>query len=167
MPLSKKTVALPLIIGLTLAAAVYATSNLGIIEIRGVFEPEAEVSPSRITLDLGRVTEANGSRTFQDVGKLVINTDKDMVKFRLDKQATGITGDLKILVNGMAQVGEQTIQMPCLLSNAFCYRIEALLPGYDAPMEFARGEYPIDITLNWIVVKGSGSISLTLLIESE
>lgn len=54
------------------------------------------------------------------------------------------------------------ITMPCAISvNEPCYRILALIPGYDAPMKIDEGAYTAKLSLNWSA-RGSGVIRAAL-----
>lgn len=58
--------------------------------------------------------------------------------------------------------GSYRISMPCAISaNEPCYRVLALLPGYDVPMKIDGGIYEVKLSLDWWA-RGSGYIQVML-----
>jgi len=57
--------------------------------------------------------------------------------------------------------------MPCLYSNIECFRVQAVIPGFDAPVLIPRGRYSASLELSWHSASGEGSLKLKLGIVRE
>ncbi|MCX8135719.1 hypothetical protein [Pyrobaculum aerophilum] len=110
--------------------------------IRGVVKISTdgvEMEPAELQLDLAEICSGKEVR----VG--AIRAEKPVeIKFSVQtatKSAGGnvtVAGGLKArLVGGQ----EYVIHMPCAVATGPCYRIMVIIPGYDAPLEIAPGNY--------------------------
>jgi hypothetical protein len=152
-----------------LAAIVLGYTYTSIV---GVFNVEVKVNvppgtePVKIVLE---VNTSKGSRTYEDVARIVVSEDTGVVFKLLNSEARG---DFSIAVSGQAilkgENGSYTINMPCLyVKDTTCYRIDMIIPGYDQPLHLPKGEYNVTLTLNWADAKGEGTLVLEIAAVQE
>lgn len=70
-------------------------------------------------------------------------------------------GNFSIVVNGVLTLESENkayvIEMPCMVViGTSCYRIMAIIPGWDAPMPIEEGTYEVSLKLTWNKASGSG-----------
>ncbi|HWQ17419.1 MAG TPA: hypothetical protein VNL13_06285 [Sulfolobales archaeon] len=174
MERAKKIGIIVLAISLISIATAYALNNLvGVINIGGTFSliKKAEMIPSTVNIDLGVISESQGSRSFDNIAKLVVrNSAKIIAKASPTQGYTPVSGNLSLIINAEMTLSsgnkKYVIQMPCLHSIGECYRILVLIPGYDAPMDIDPGEYSVSLKINW-TAQGSGNANVNLAIQIE
>lgn len=131
--------------------------------------PKAEtiVQPGgTITLDLGSIVKDKGCKEYPNIAKLVIAKKKTKIVLKAEGE---ITGNLKVAVNTIVQIGNITILMPCSYYNIrSCIRVMMIIPGYDEPLEIGEGTYPVSVKICWLKESGSGTLKLKLkVVERE
>ena len=160
---SRRLVVAVLLIGL-IATAIAAYTVLKIIRV----EVEVKVPPETITVELV-VDSPEGSRVFEDVA--VLELDR-VSKIRFKLLRADSEGRFKISISGKAILssagGEEVVTMPCLYTlNTTCYRVQVVIPGYDAPLELPPGRYTVDLELSWKGASGEGRVILEIGIVEE
>lgn len=153
----------------TLAAIVLGYTYINVLEL---FKVEMKVNvpgpsePVRVILD---VNTSRGSRTYENIARIVVSEDTGIVFKLLSSEAKG---NFSIAVSGQVVLkGEDrsyTIDMPCLyVKDTACYRIQMIIPGYDQPLHLPKGEYNVTLTLNWADAKGEGTLVLEIAAVQE
>lgn len=156
------------VILLVIAAAVLVAGVLYAVNwYYTVFNIHGEVSTGeggyRVINMALNITVPEGSKAFPSIAWLDAGNNTG-VWFRVI--GSDIRGDMKIAVNGKAilrSAGRSyTINMPCLLvKNMPCYRIQMLIPGYDAPLRIMPGNYSVTLILTWRA-EGRGEFNIEL-----
>lgn len=161
--------------------AVYAAYNpVGVIRIWGAFSlaKKIEMIPDSVNIDLGVIKDNMGTRSFDNIAKLVVrNTSKIIAKVGATQTVTATvapTGDnasgeaLHLIMHGEITLDsgskKYVIQMPCLYSIGDCIRILVLIPGYDAPMNIDPGEYSVSFKISW-TAQGSGNVNININVQ--
>ncbi len=152
-------------------AIVYSLNNLvGVIRIGGIFSlaKKVEMNPSIINIDLGVISEGQGSRSFDNIAKLIVRNSSKIIAKASPTQGYASSGEnISLIINGEITLSNNknyVIQMPCLYSIGGCYRILVLIPGYDAPMDIDPGEYTVSLKISW-TAQGSGKVDVNLSIQ--
>ncbi|MEM2203831.1 MAG: hypothetical protein QXI22_05685 [Sulfolobales archaeon] len=151
---------------------VYSLNNpVGVIRIGGIFSlaKKVEMNPSMVNIDLGVISEGQGSKSFDNVAKLIVrNSSKIMAKASPTHGYSPSGDNISLIINGEITLSgsnkKYIIQMPCLYSIGGCYRILVLIPGYDAPMDIDPGEYTVNLKISW-TAQGSGKVDVNLSIQ--
>ncbi|MEM4933454.1 MAG: hypothetical protein QXN82_01180 [Desulfurococcaceae archaeon] len=130
------------------------------INIRGTVNVTTPIVIERgIELD---ITTEKGSEVL-DLGVVEIPRNGTI---QVRAQLVECSGDFKLLLDGTIEIRSENrvyrISMPCLAGiNEPCYRIMAVIPGYDEPMPIEKGKYNITLILKW-TASGRGSFYLKI-----
>ncbi len=162
-------------LGLVLGASVlaYGLSDLvGSIVVTGVFRIDSDrvsMEPREIKIDLGVVSEARGSKVFRDIAVLRVYRESQILfKPSIHSSEKDIPEGLNLAVSATVELAGEgrsyRVVMPCIYSIGPCYRILAIIPGYDAPMAVEPGEYRLTLTISW-EASGSGEVPAGFTIE--
>lgn len=117
------------------------------------------------------VTSPDGSIVFEDVATITVPEDYPYI--RLEPTLLRLDEGLALTLNGRAimkspESGRSyTVNMPCMIAvEEQCYRIQSILPGYDAPLKVKPGVYTLNIALSWRA-KGRGTLKLRIIIRQD
>lgn len=116
--------------------------------------------PRAYTIDLA-IREPEGTLT-RPLGSLSLPATCLVVK----TEHAGYSGNLTLIISGklviMSPNSTYAISMPCMLAiGEPCYRVMALIPGYDVPLCVEPGDYSLELTLTWRA-SGRGSFTARL-----
>lgn len=122
--------------------------------------------PNNIDIDLGVITENSGTKSFENIAKLVVKNSTYIIV-----EANGyykqpinlfliISGDLILKSDN----NEYVIHMPCLYQTRECVRIMAIMPGYDVPIKIEPGTYNVSLKISW-TARGSGKAEISFSIN--
>lgn len=132
--------------------------NVFNVNIKGTVNvPTPSVMERDIELN---ITTEKGS-TKLNLGVVEIPRDGTI---QIKVQLLEYSGDLKLLLNGVIEMRSESrgykINMPCMVNiNEPCYRIMAVMPGYDEPMPIEKGKYNVTLILEW-TASGTGNFYL-------
>jgi len=157
---------------LVVGLVAYGLNRLvGVIDIMGTFSihSNVEMIPSRVQVDLGIIDAPQGSKTYNNIARLVVRNSTEII-VRVETTGKGAqagTGLSVIIAGRLSLEGggrSYSIAMPCLYTNTECARILILIPGYDAPMPIEKGEYNVSLELSW-TAEGTGEVPVELSIQ--
>lgn len=95
-----------------------------------------------------------------------INIPRNM-SIQIKRELVNYEEQIKLILGGVLELKSEKenykITMPCLVNiNEQCYRIAAIIPGYDVPLNIASGKYNVSLILTW-KASGRGSFYLKLI----
>ncbi|MEM0239970.1 MAG: hypothetical protein QXQ03_04760 [Candidatus Nezhaarchaeales archaeon] len=121
------------------------------VGLRGV------VSVPYKVFDIDIVVDRESGMASYDLGKIEVPNGSIIAKTALLERE----GNFSIVVNGVLTLKSDNkayvIEMPCMIViSTSCYRIMAIIPGWDAPMPIEEGMYEVSLKLTWNKASGSG-----------
>lgn len=137
---------------LAIVAVIAGTATLVLgVGLRGIVSV-----PSRV-FDIDLIVDRDSGEAFYSLGRVEIPDGNVMVKVILVEHE----GNFSIVVNGVLMLKSETrayvIDMPCaIVIGAPCFRIMAIIPGWDEPMHVEGGVYDVNLKLTWSKASGSG-----------
>lgn len=139
-------------------------AGIGVVgsSIRGIVKISAdgvEMEPAELQLDLTEMCSGKEIRVGAIRAEMPIE-----IQFSVQTAAKGSGGNVTVAGGLRARlVGEQEyiIDMPCAIATGPCYRVMVIVPGYDAPMEIAPGNYDFYLSGN-CTTEGDGWAELEI-----
>lgn len=149
-------------IALALMAAL-AGAGLAVLDVglRGYVNVPPGGSPIAFNIDLV-INEREGVAVY-DLGRVVVPDGSVIAKVALLSRE----GNFSVVVNGVLTLKSEerayVIDMPCMIAiNAPCFKVMAIIPGWNKPMPIEGGTYHASLKLTWIEASGSGKFHAKL-----
>ena len=157
-------VVLVILVSAAIVGGIIASRYLAVFNIRGVVNV-GERGYALIDAVLN-ISSDRGTKVLRNVAVVDIENETSILFRILDRE---VVGNVKLCLGGKAilESGSRryVISMPCLLVKGMpCYRVQMVIPGYDAPLRVEPGRYNVSLVLSWRAV-GRGSFRFTLAIE--
>lgn len=142
--------------GVATATALYHYIVLPMLSIHGevgVGEPGLGVKPSLIEVRLD-IDRPCGVKFFSNIAELVV-PENSCIQFK--PLLRSIKGSLGLALGGQlllepsgGQGATYNISMPCMTAYGLpCYRVQVVIPGYDAPLYIEGGSYKLSLKISW------------------